>query len=62
MKIRALGAQMLHAGGLTDGQTDMTKLNSHFAILRMRLKTLVKYLISASKTVCLQLHSIPEPS
>jgi len=30
MKIRTLGAQMFHAGGLTDGQTNMTKLTVAF--------------------------------
>jgi hypothetical protein len=49
MKIRELGAQMFYVGGLTA----MTKLQSLFAILRMRLNTLVKYLFPASKAVCL---------
>jgi hypothetical protein len=34
IKIRPIGAELLHANGQTDGQTDMTKLTVFFAILR----------------------------
>jgi hypothetical protein len=38
IKIRPVGAELLHA----DGQTDMTKLTvAFFAILRTRLKTMM---------------------
>jgi len=30
MKIRPVGAEFFHAGGRTDGQTDMTKLTDAF--------------------------------
>jgi len=38
MKIRSVGAELFHADGQTDGQTDMTKLIVFFAILRTGLK------------------------
>jgi hypothetical protein len=39
MKIRAIGAQLLRAGGRTDGQRDMSWLIVVLANLRTRLKT-----------------------
>ena len=33
MKIRPVGAELLHADGRTDGQTDMMTQNSHFSQL-----------------------------
>jgi hypothetical protein len=38
MKIRPVGDELFHAGGRTDGQTDMTKLIVAFAILRTPLR------------------------
>jgi len=38
MKIRKVGAELLHVDGWTDGWTAMTKLKSLFAILQTRLK------------------------
>jgi len=41
MKIRPLGAELLHAGGRTDGQTDMMKLIVVCVILPMYLMMMV---------------------
>jgi hypothetical protein len=38
MKIRTVGAELIHAGGRTDGQSGVTNLTRFFAILRKRLK------------------------
>jgi hypothetical protein len=42
MKIRSMGAEVVHPNGTTDGRTDgrteMTKLTVAFAILQTRLK------------------------
>jgi len=41
MKIRPLGAELLHAGGRTDGQTDVMKLIVVCVILPMYLMMMV---------------------
>jgi hypothetical protein len=45
MKVRPVGAKLLHAdrqtNGRTDGHTDMTKLIIAFAIMRTRLNTML---------------------
>jgi hypothetical protein len=45
MKICPVGAELFHADGWTDGQTDITKLIVTFAILQKRLKTIDTYIV-----------------
>jgi hypothetical protein len=54
LKIRLVEAELFHAGG----QTDITKLL--FAILQMRLKTVIDKLSTANVTPHLHSHSYTE--
>jgi len=51
MKIRPLGAELLHGGGRTGGQTDMMKLIVVCVVLPMHLIIII-IIIQIKQTIC----------